>query len=315
MNYLTNFYKNKAEQLQEQINILEKFLSEDLSGLCGSSTDIIGLPKQGTFVGSLSSDTSNDYNILHGSSSEENVSKLLQARSQREAENESRYQEGLEKGAPLFAWDRKSRARTGSMLRPVDQTLPVSDLESFVSASPDQQQRIIKAAPTRDLEKLTDTQYRIAKGYVEAGNPNKKMGENRVNAMNAVYNELEDRKSPLGGSAVRQSFVDTWMRDPNSVRTEKSMTAIGTTPGINLAMLDTFDKEAKRQFNTNKDKRLSPEFIDTVNNFYAISDQKRKNEEKSNQISPQELKWKTRSLEQNINDPEYVEWRIKHPYG
>jgi len=138
-----------------------------------------------------------------------------------------------------------------------------SDLDAFNALSPEDQARV---APTQRTGRLTDMQKaqagRVAASQAKGGNNS--LGANVVSGSNAIEKVVDERKSnAMGGAAGAGSFAREWGKDPDSIKTQKSMAV--RTPRERLAMIDAQKEEGLRQFR--EKGKLDKGFVSSVNKF------------------------------------------------
>ena len=138
-----------------------------------------------------------------------------------------------------------------------------SDLDAFNALSPADQARV---APTQRTGRLNDMQKaqagRVAASQAKGGNNS--LGANVVSGSNAIEKVVDERKSnAMGGAAGAGSFAREWGKDPDSIKTQKSMAV--RTPRERLAMIDAQKEEGLRQFR--EKGKLDKGFVSSVNKF------------------------------------------------
>ena len=140
---------------------------------------------------------------------------------------------------------------------------PESDLDAFNALSSEDQARVASGLRTG---RLTDMQKAQA-GRVAASRAkgrNNSLGANVVSGSNAIEKVVDERKSnAMGGAAGAGSFAREWGKDPDSIKTQKSMAV--RTPRERLAMLDAQKEEGLRQFR--EKGKLDKSFVSSVNKF------------------------------------------------
>ena len=138
-----------------------------------------------------------------------------------------------------------------------------SDLAAFNALSPEDQARV---APTQRTGRLTDMQKAQASNVAasQAKGRNNSLGANVVSGSNAIEKVVDERKSnAMGGAAGAGSFAREWGKDPDSIKTQKSMAV--RTPRERLAMIDAQKEEGLRQFR--EKGKLDKSFVSSVNKF------------------------------------------------
>jgi hypothetical protein len=98
----------------------------------------------------------------------------------------------------------------------------------------------------------------------QAKGGNNSLGANVVSGSNAIEKVVDERKSnAMGGAAGAGSFAREWGKDPDSIKTQKSMAV--RTPRERLAMIDAQKEEGLRQFR--EKGKLDKSFVSSVNKF------------------------------------------------
>ena len=144
---------------------------------------------------------------------------------------------------------------------------PDSDLDSFLSLSPEDQKRVAPTIHHKRIEDMRTAQYNRSTENVrqahEQGKFAPQLGASKVNALNLIDKTIDDRNKPMGGPNGAAIWVRSWQEDPTSLRTQRSM--VVRTPAERLAMNDAIYQEGLRQFRENG--KLDPNHVAMVNQF------------------------------------------------
>jgi len=140
---------------------------------------------------------------------------------------------------------------------------PDSDLDSFLSLSPEDQKRVAPTIHHKRIEDMRTAQYNRSTENVRQGRGGAPLGASKVNALNLINKTIDDRNKPMGGPNGAAIWVRSWQEDPTSLRTQRSMAV--RTPAERLAMNDAIYQEGLRQFRENG--KLDPKHVTMVNQF------------------------------------------------
>ena len=264
MNYLTNYYKNLCESLQEKITLLEEKLSQKTKDDNKALLDTIAKmdADRAARQNKVNPTTGKSYLDVANQATKESLDR---------ARSRENYDE-LAKTAPNLAararFNSQSIARSatpGAVTGVAGQggTNSESDLTSFNSLSSEDQARVAPTQSTKRLEDMRKAQYGRAQASLASGQ-NNALGANVVAGQNTINKVLDDRKNnAMGGSNAAASYVRSWQQDPTSLQTQRSMAV--RTPAERSAMNDAMYQEGLRQFRENG--KLNPNHVAMVNQF------------------------------------------------
>ena len=258
MNYLTHHYKNLSEQLQDQVAFKQQLLIEDAKSdaVHAESKRILAQIAQ---MDKDREERDNKINPSTGKSLKQVSDEAFKSKKAREQAADDRFHQESPNLAARIDFSSQSIARsasgTGSNAN--------SDLAAFNALSPEDQARV---APTQRTSRLTDMQKAQASNVAasQAKGRNNSLGANVVSGSNAIAKVVDERNSnAMGGAAGAGSFAREWGKDPDSIKTQKSMAV--RTPRERLAMIDAQYQEGLRQFRENG--KLDKGFVSSVNKF------------------------------------------------
>ncbi len=276
MHYLTRYYKNLCETLQEQLNYLENKLNEQF------------LDDRNRLLDQLKQ--MDDYRARK----EQEAHPLDPTKTRKQYDDDvmagamarKKARDNYENLPPSLGARARYRAGVRAQMNPAQQrgeeviTLGqqnYGDLTSFVSLSPEDQDIVLPSLGSSNIRGMLDSQRRQSQYNVNFGRADKPVGYTRdgssvsgaprVSALNKLSSELDDRKSnAMGGRYAAQSFARSWSEDPTSERTQRSMSV--RTPKERVAMTDALEAEGRRIMKEKGTK--SPEWrahIQAVNEF------------------------------------------------
>jgi len=255
MQYLTNYYKNLCEQLQEKINLIEAELSKKTKDDSKALLDAIAKMDADKIA------RQNKVNPITGRSYID-VAREASKESLRRASERENFDE-LSKTMPNLAARMRFSSQSIARSAAPGGSNAYSDLASFGALSPEDQNRVAPTQSSKRLKDMQNAQYKISSTNVALGRGGQPMGDNLASGMGTIDKVLDDRKGPMGGKAGAASFVRSWQEDPTSQKTQQSMAL--RTPRERIAMLDAMKEEGLRQFR--EKGRLDPRHVEMVNQF------------------------------------------------
>lgn len=218
MNYLTNYYKNLSEQLQNKIEVVQRFLSEELAGICGSSTDVSSSFGRDAYRGGeLNKELypPSDSTTLPKSSSY--VGGMLA--SSMNLRPEDTYQEFMNKS---FAAARANKQKlSGPVMR-----------DTLFSLSDEDQQKVAKTLPDTFAQDILDAEYEQGKRDL-AGGENIRFGPVKTGVLGSLEQKAQAHKEwlnspwmdPINKKVKIQTFIpDGTFEDAIDPKTGKPMT-------------------------------------------------------------------------------------------
>lgn len=259
MDYITRYYKNLSEKLQEQVNNLETYFVESWS------EDTKRLLDQVKQMDADRAARNARKNPLTGRSIDDVSTEAWNDIQQREQEKEQTLLQTI--GPAAYAL-RQFTSQSNAMSASPYGSSPYSDVRAFGTLTPEQQKLAAPSINSQRLKDMRQAQYNTSSRNVSVGMGNKPLGSSVASGMNAVNAELEDRRTnAMGGKDSAASFARSWSEDPNSERTKQSMAV--RTPQERLAMLDALKAEGLRQIR--EKGKLDPSHVQAVNQFSRMA--------------------------------------------
>jgi len=265
MDYLSNYYKNLCEELQEKINLIEAELSKKTKDDSKALLDAIAKmdADRAARQAKVNPTTGKSYLDVANQATKDSLAR---------AASRENYDE-LAKTAPNLAararFNSQSIARSGtpgaaSGVAGQGGSTRYSDINAMSTLSAEDQARVAPTLSTKRLEDMRAAQYSNSQDAVRQGRGGAALGASKVSALNTINSTIDSRKNnAMGGKAAAGSFARSWQEDPTSLRTQKSMAV--RTGREKLAMIDALYQEGMKQF---KEKgKLSQGHIDAVNQF------------------------------------------------
>lgn len=216
MDYLTRYYKNLCEDIQRKINLLSEELSQKIMDEVRS-----------TLATTRKLDTEKKarrsrVNPLTGKSLEQAADENKRALEQRKIDSDARLQQDMPNLAARVKFSRLTRSglpisdeETNKFnLGPEERKsaelstalTPKSDLHAFMSLSPDERNIVAPTLNRNVLRGMEQEQYNQSANETLFGRGNKKLGADKVSALNLIGKTIEDKSGPLGGKAGADSY-------------------------------------------------------------------------------------------------------------
>jgi hypothetical protein len=238
MDYLTQYYKNLCESLQQRLDSMSSFRRTMDSAFREPSLNVsnISVPEP-----------RRDYRDVAREAQRAVQQRGTTIPGMPKLSANIRFSKMTREGIPVddenLSPEERQQAQRSTGLT------PQSDLYAFGQLTPEERRTVAPGLPTAVLKGMEQEQAQTSRSAVAYGKGDRKLGADKVDVLNVVSQTLEDRKGPLGGKAGAQSYVDRLNRNSatgNQVNT--NMALYGKSYKELTAMRDALDQEIRAGF-------------------------------------------------------------------